>query len=74
MGASGLRRALGELTSPCGIAVSARVGPERAAPLMYMMPVYASVLGALFIGERVQGYQVAGGALVLAGLWMARKR
>jgi drug/metabolite transporter (DMT)-like permease len=51
-----------------------QVGPERAAPMMYMMPVYASVLSALFIGEGVQGYQAAGGVLVLAGLWMARKR
>jgi drug/metabolite transporter (DMT)-like permease len=50
------------------------VGAERAAPLMYLMPVYASVLSAAFIGERVQPYQLAGGALVLAGLWMARGR
>ena len=50
------------------------VGAERAAPLMYLMPVYASVLSAAFIGERVQPYQLAGGALVLAGLWMARAR
>lgn len=51
-----------------------QMGPERAAPMMYMMPVYASVLSAVFIGEGVQGYQMAGGVLVLAGLWMARKR
>lgn len=50
------------------------VGAERAAPLMYLMPVYASILSALFIGEGVQPYQMAGGALVLAGLWMARVR
>ncbi|MBI5279238.1 MAG: DMT family transporter [Burkholderiales bacterium] len=50
------------------------LGPERAAPLMYLMPVYASVLSALFIGEGVQAYQFAGGAIVLAGLWMARSR
>ena len=50
------------------------VGPERAAPFTYMMPLYASVLSVLFIGEGVQSYQVAGGTLVLAGLWMARKR
>jgi len=48
------------------------VRAERAAPLIYLMPVYASVLSALFVGERVQAYQLAGGALVLAGLWMAR--
>ncbi len=51
-----------------------RVGPERAAPLMYMMPIYASVLAVLFIGESLQPYQAAGGALVLSGLWIARKR
>lgn len=51
-----------------------QVGPERAAPFMYLMPVYASVLSALFIGEGVQAYQVAGGALVLAGLWMIKRR
>ena len=50
------------------------VGPERAAPLMYMMPLYASVLASLFLGESVEPYQVAGGALVLAGLWLSRRR
>jgi drug/metabolite transporter (DMT)-like permease len=51
-----------------------RVGPARAAPLMYLMPLYASVLSALFIGEGVQAYQLAGGALVLLGVWLARAR
>lgn len=50
------------------------VGPERAAPFTYMMPVYASVLTVMFMGEGVQAYQLAGGSVVLAGLWMARKR
>jgi drug/metabolite transporter (DMT)-like permease len=49
------------------------VGAQRAAPLMYLMPVYASVMGAAFIGEGVQAYQVAGGAIVLAGLGVARR-
>jgi drug/metabolite transporter (DMT)-like permease len=48
------------------------VGAGRAAPLMYLMPVYASLMSAAFIGEGVQMYQVAGGCVVLAGLWMAR--
>lgn len=51
-----------------------RVGPARAAPYMYLMPLYASVLSVLFIGEAVQPYQAAGGALVLGGLWLARER
>jgi drug/metabolite transporter (DMT)-like permease len=49
------------------------VGAQRAAPLMYLMPVYASVMGAAFIGEGVQTFQIAGGVIVLAGLWMARR-
>jgi drug/metabolite transporter (DMT)-like permease len=51
-----------------------RVGPEHAAPLTYMMPVYASLLAAAFLGESVQTYQLAGGALVVAGLWLSRPR
>jgi drug/metabolite transporter (DMT)-like permease len=50
------------------------VGPEHAAPLMYMMPVYASLLAAAFLGEALQAYQMAGGALVVAGLWLSRPR
>ncbi|MGZ5269800.1 MAG: DMT family transporter [Ramlibacter sp.] len=49
------------------------VGPQRAAPFMYMMPVYASLLSAVFLNESVQRYQVAGGAIVVAGLYLARK-
>jgi drug/metabolite transporter (DMT)-like permease len=48
------------------------VGAGRAAPLMYLMPVYASLMSAGFIGEAVQGYQVMGGAVVLLGLWLTR--
>jgi drug/metabolite transporter (DMT)-like permease len=51
-----------------------RVGPERAAPLMYAMPVYASLLATVFLGEPVQAYQLAGGALVIVGLWLSRSR
>jgi drug/metabolite transporter (DMT)-like permease len=50
----------------------ARIGPPRAAPFMYLMPVYGSLLSLLVLGEPVQGFQYAGGALVLLGLWLAR--
>lgn len=49
------------------------MGPERAAPFMYMMPVYAAALSALFLGEGVHPYQLGGGAVVLAGLWLSRR-
>ncbi len=52
----------------------ARVGPGRAAPYMYLMPMYGSLLSFMVLGEAVQGFQVAGGCLVLLGLWVARSR
>ena len=51
-----------------------RVGPGRAAPYMYLMPMYGSVLSFMVLGEAVQGFQYAGGCLVLLGLWVARPR
>jgi drug/metabolite transporter (DMT)-like permease len=50
------------------------VGAGRAAPLMYLMPVYASLMSVGFIGEGVQGYQVVGGGVVLLGLWLTRAK
>jgi drug/metabolite transporter (DMT)-like permease len=32
------------------------------------------LLATVFLGEAVQPYQVAGGALVVAGLWLSRSR
>ena len=52
----------------------ARVGPGRAAPYLYLMPLYGSLLSFVALGESVQGYQLAGGGLVLLGLWVARPR
>jgi drug/metabolite transporter (DMT)-like permease len=52
----------------------ARVGPGRAAPYLYLMPLYGSLLSFVALGESVQGYQIAGGGLVLLGLWVARPR
>ena len=50
----------------------ADLGPQRAAPFMYLMPLYGALLSISFLGEPPHGYQLAGGAVVLAGLWLAR--
>ena len=50
----------------------ADLGAQRAAPFMYLMPVYGALLSIFFLGEPPQGYQLAGGAVVLTGLWLAR--
>jgi drug/metabolite transporter (DMT)-like permease len=52
----------------------ALVGPARAAPFMYLMLVYTPVLGILFLGERVYGYHLVGGALIIGGIWLATFR
>jgi drug/metabolite transporter (DMT)-like permease len=51
---------------------ASRVGPSRAAPYLFLMPVYGSILSLVILGEGVARYQYAGGALVLLGLWLAR--
>lgn len=49
------------------------VGPSRAAIFMYLVPVFASVLAWLFLGERLGWYHLAGGALILAGLYLTTR-
>jgi drug/metabolite transporter (DMT)-like permease len=47
-----------------------RVGPARAAVSIYVVPVVAVALGALFRDERVHVAALLGTALVLAGAYM----
>ena len=50
----------------------AEVGPHRAAPFMYLMPVHGALLSIVWLGETPQAYQLVGAIVVLAGLWLAR--
>jgi drug/metabolite transporter (DMT)-like permease len=45
-----------------------RIGPSRAGAFIYMMPVFGAVLSVAFLGEGVQSFQLAGGALVFSGI------
>ena len=49
------------------------VGPARAAIFMYLVPVFASMLAWLFLGERLGWYHLAGGALILSGLYLTTR-
>ncbi len=49
-----------------------RLGPARAGPYLYLMPVYGTVFSIVLLGESVHSYQYAGAILVFAGLWLAR--
>ena len=49
------------------------VGPSRAAIFMYLVPVFASVLAWLFLGEHLDWYHLAGGGLILVGLYLTTR-
>jgi drug/metabolite transporter (DMT)-like permease len=50
-----------------------RVGPARASVSIYVVPVVAVALGAIFRDERVHAAALAGTAMVLAGAWLTSR-
>jgi drug/metabolite transporter (DMT)-like permease len=50
-----------------------RVGPARAAVAIYVVPVVAVALGAIFRDERVHVAALGGTAMVLAGAWLTSR-
>lgn len=53
-----------------GVAI---LGPARAAPFMYLMLVYTPLLSIALLGEPVHGYHLAGGALIISGIYLATR-
>jgi drug/metabolite transporter (DMT)-like permease len=49
------------------------IGANRAAPFMYLVPVFGSVLAIVLLGERFELYHVVGYALVFTGVTAAAK-
>jgi drug/metabolite transporter (DMT)-like permease len=47
------------------------IGPNRAGAFNHLTPVFAALLAILFLGERFAIYHLAGGALIVAGLYLA---
>ncbi|TCS37130.1 threonine/homoserine efflux transporter RhtA [Reinekea marinisedimentorum] len=47
----------------------ARLGPARAGQSINLLPVFGVVLSLLFLGESIHLYQLAGMALIFAGLF-----
>jgi len=50
-----------------------RIGVTRAASFVLLIPIFGVSLAALVLGERVSGMTLAGGALVLLGLWLVQR-
>ena len=45
-----------------------QVGPSRAAVFINLIPVFGMVLATVFLGERVEGFHIAGTACVVTGI------
>ena len=54
-----------------GIAI---LGPARAGPFLYLLPIYAACLAWAFLGERLAPFHAAGAGLILGGVWLASAR
>ena len=52
----------------------AEVGPNKASLFIHLMPVFGTLLSALFLGEIPHGYHYAGIGLIFAGIWLTTKR
>jgi drug/metabolite transporter (DMT)-like permease len=50
------------------------VGPTRVTAMQFLVPAGAVVLGAIALAEPVRPAQVAGGAVIVAGVWLTRRR
>jgi drug/metabolite transporter (DMT)-like permease len=50
------------------------LGAARVGMVLYLSPIYAAVIGWAVLGEAIEAYHVAGGGLVLAGIWLANRR
>lgn len=49
----------------------ARTGPLQAASVTFLIPLFGTLWGALFLGEQVTAQMIVGGAIVLAGTMLA---
>ncbi|MEM7506928.1 MAG: DMT family transporter [Pseudomonadota bacterium] len=49
------------------------IGPGQAGVYINLVPVFASILAVLILGERFAWYHAAALALVLGGIWLAQR-
>jgi len=51
-----------------------RLGAERAALIMYLIPLFNAALAWLLLGEALVWYHYLGAAMVLGGIWLANQK
>jgi drug/metabolite transporter (DMT)-like permease len=52
----------------------ARIGAARAGTFLYLEPLATTALAVPYLGEPLTMATVAGGSLVLAGVWLSHRR
>ncbi|MEZ5740523.1 MAG: DMT family transporter [Burkholderiaceae bacterium] len=50
------------------------IGPARAGAFVNLVPIFASLLAVLVLGELFAPYHAIGLALVIAGIWLAQRK
>lgn len=50
------------------------VGANQASLFLHLMPVFGTILSAIFLGEIPHTYHYAGIALIFAGIWLTTRR
>ena len=50
------------------------IGPTRVTATQFLVPAGAVVLGAIFLQEPIGPAQVVGGAIIVLGVWLTRRR
>jgi drug/metabolite transporter (DMT)-like permease len=50
------------------------LGPTRAMLFQFLVPAFAVAMAAIFLGEAIVAGQVAGGAVIVLGILVARSR
>ena len=51
-----------------------KAGPTRAAMVGYLMPIFATAFSLLFLNEHVGLRELAGGVVILTGIWLATSK
>ncbi len=52
----------------------AAIGAAQAGTFLYLEPLSTTALAVPYLGEPCSAYTIAGGLLVLAGVWLSQRR
>jgi drug/metabolite transporter (DMT)-like permease len=50
-----------------------RVGPNKAGMFMHLMPLFASLIAIVFLGEQMHLFHVTAMAMILGGIWLTSR-